>query len=187
MNSKGVVSSLIGKGLRPGQAFPGLVDKFPLNRAKKGECFFTGEKLSQQEMYPPGLTPRHMKQELYEAVIHRKDASHCLLCQVQLDGQKLYMQRMQPREMEHHHCDRCWDYHLLIAGLIHGVPEVEQYVNGCPTAIPHQPVPRGVSGPPQMALPYESLDEYRVPYTNVVEYEPVLVNGRGYVWQQKAN
>jgi len=43
--------------------------------------------------------------------------------------------------MSHHHHDRCWAYHLLMAGVIHSVPEAVQVMNRHQqaAAIPYNP------------------------------------------------
>ena len=141
-----VAGSLAMAGKNVYSAFPDLVQIIPPEMAVPGHCLVTGEPMSHQHMYPPGLTPRHMTDEAYYAIITRRNNHQCVMCKRPLHNGKLNMQQREPREMKHHHCDRCWDYHLLLAGVIHNVPEAMAVVrpkqtNSYLTALPYQPAP----------------------------------------------
>jgi hypothetical protein len=110
------------------EVFPDLVQRIDPNFARPGHCLLTGVPMSRERMYPRGLTPRHMTDAAYQSIIQRHNNNQCVICSATLDGRTLQMQMHDPREMKHHHCGRCWDYHLLMAGAVHGVPEALKVV-----------------------------------------------------------
>jgi len=152
--------------------FSDLVQKISPDSAMPGHCLMTGEPMSHEHMYPQGLTPRHMTDQAYNAIIHRNNNWQCPMCSQVLDDNKRHMQKIEPREMKHHHCDRCWDYHLLLAGVVHSVPEAMRVVKTRQNQqMPVRQAPKQVYSN-NAALPYVPADyqEWQEPLG--ITYEP---------------
>jgi hypothetical protein len=153
--------------------FPDLVQRIDPRSVKQGHCLVTGEPMSHNHMYPNGLTPRHMTDAAYNQIINRGNKYQCAMCETYLTDGKLQMQQKQPREMKHHHCDRCWDYHLLLAGAVHGVPEALRVVNTRHLPADLRTLLGGVLNQGETpALPYEPAEPAHEPEVPQITYAP---------------
>ena len=72
-DSAKVGREMINRGQTVYEVFPDLVEKYPPKMAVPGRCLVSGQELSPDQMNPPGLTPRHMTDDAYQAIINRQD------------------------------------------------------------------------------------------------------------------
>lgn len=106
------------------QSFPvEMVQTRPPSTVKQGHCLVCDRPLSQQEMFPPGRAPRYMCRPCYENLAYNTDRNTCLWCGQLLPQHKIQQRIANPRELRHAFCDgNCFDYHVVQAGLVLGVP-----------------------------------------------------------------
>ncbi len=109
------------------EAFPRMVQMYPPQNVRSGHCRVSCVPLSQQEMYPPGRCPRHLNQEVYDFIRTRPNRAFCYTCGIDLSQKKVSYQYKEPRDLKHFYCKYCWPYEILMAGLVHGMPEVEAF------------------------------------------------------------
>ena len=120
--SKGISRRLGGLPIE--QAYPPetIQQRLPVT-VQKNHCLACNMALSHTEMYPPGVTPRYMHQGCYENLAYNTDRNTCLWCGRYLPQQQVQLRISNPRELKYAFCDgNCWEYQLVLAGLVFGVP-----------------------------------------------------------------
>ena len=105
-------------------SFPeSFIRALPPHTVKQGHCLACGQRLSKQEMYPPGRPPRYMCRQCYDRMAYDTDRTACLWCGDALPPNQVKQRRRNPRELKFgFHQGACLDYHKVLAGLVLGVP-----------------------------------------------------------------
>jgi hypothetical protein len=116
------------------------VAKLPARQVRAKHCPVSGEQMMDAEMNPQGLTPRFLKQHVYESIVYRDDVSTCAMCGCGQDHAKVAGAQSQPREIKHHFCDKCFEYMCLVSAAVHGDSNALQLFAGAMPQIAYQPM-----------------------------------------------
>jgi hypothetical protein len=111
----------------------------PPEKAQKGKCL-SGERLTHAEMYPDERMPRFLKQHVYESFVYRPDVSTCAMCGCGQDHAKVANAKSQPREIQYHFCDKCFEYMCLVSAAVHGDANALQLFADATPQIAYQPM-----------------------------------------------
>ncbi len=108
------------------QSFPERFKHNNLNitHAFHGHCLTCGDKLSHNEMFPPGRCTRSMCEGCYEeATVNRAGQRHsrCLVCGSFLDHHKIDQQLTNPREVSNYLCSMADNDCEVLFTLLHNI------------------------------------------------------------------
>ena len=100
-----------------------FIERLPPSEVEVGHCLACNESMEDEEMYPPGKTPRYMHEGCYEKIAFCGPKYNCLTCWKPLPQDQINAQMSNPRELTHAlHRGACKDYHSALAGIVFGVP-----------------------------------------------------------------
>ena len=119
--SRGLANQLNKFNKNPMEIYREQFQYLNLSIIKPGHCLATGKLLAKSEMYPKGKAPRHMTKEAYEYIVYRDNPGICIMCQ---GPNTNYDKLDNPRDIRWHYCHECDPLHVLLAGIVHEVPEV---------------------------------------------------------------
>jgi hypothetical protein len=110
-----------------------ILHRLNLTQVTPSHCAYSMQYLSNNEMYPQGLTPRHLKSYVYNDMFSRNN-QYCIACESYI-GEKVHLQNQNWREVHHHLCgsqicEALWALqHAIVLGLHPPIRLQQQHVS----------------------------------------------------------